>query len=176
MPACFVGVLAERSVEALVAYFGILKTGAAYVPLDPQYPQDRLAYILQESNPAVVLGAVERTRQAAQLGFSTLALDDTSTYPTHNPAVRDLTSHNLAYVMYTSGSTGQPKGVMIEHRSILRLICNTNYAVLGAEDCVAHCSSPSFDARTWEIWAALLNGARSPPRHPALCLDEPARA
>lgn len=159
-PESFVGVLAERGVDALISYLGILKAGAAYVPLDPRYPQDRLAFILRDSNPAAVISAADKIDQGAQLGIVPLTLEEASSYPTGNPVVPGITSRNLAYVMYTSGSTGQPKGVMIEHRSIVRLVCNTNYAVLGTGDCIAHCSSPSFDASTWEIWAALLNGAR----------------
>ncbi|MDY1550268.1 AMP-binding protein, partial [Luteibacter sahnii] len=63
------------------------------------------------------------------------------------------------YVMYTSGSTGQPKGVMVEHRNVLRLVVNNHFAPLGPDDCVAHCANPAFDASTWEIWGGLLNGA-----------------
>ncbi len=83
-------------------------------------------------------------------------------YPEHNPepAQLGLTSRHLAYVIYTSGSTGQPKGVMVEHKSIIRLVINSGYAPITSNDCLAHCASPVFDASTWEIWASLLNGAK----------------
>jgi amino acid adenylation domain-containing protein len=82
--------------------------------------------------------------------------------PNHNPDARasGLTSSNLACVIYTSGSTGLPKGVMVEHRNVLRLVINNYYARIAATDCVAHCANPAFDASTWEIWSALLNGAK----------------
>ncbi|MBD2812519.1 amino acid adenylation domain-containing protein, partial [Xenorhabdus sp. Vera] len=87
------------------------------------------------------------------LGFDTL--------PDNNPDTQalGLTSHHLAYVIYTSGSTGKPKGVMVEHRNVLRLIINNGFADIGPDDCVAHCANPAFDAATWEIWSALLNGS-----------------
>ncbi|WP_262946842.1 amino acid adenylation domain-containing protein, partial [Xenorhabdus indica] len=96
----------------------------------------------------------------------TVTLDDLepflTTQPAHNPDVQalGLTSHHLAYVIYTSGSTGVPKGVMVEHRNVLRLIINNGFADIGPDDCVAHCANMAFDASTWEIWSALLNGGR----------------
>src|SRR5262249_24976588 len=139
----------------------ILKAGGAYVPLDPSYPAQRRAFMLEDSSPTVVLARPNLADQLSNCGRPVIVLGDGEHHqPVHNPAVPALTSRNLAYVIYTSGSTGTPKGVMVEHRSVLRLTINANYAPISPDDCVAHCASPSFDATTWEVWGALLNGAR----------------
>ncbi|HEX6095008.1 MAG TPA: non-ribosomal peptide synthase/polyketide synthase [Thermoanaerobaculia bacterium] len=154
-----VAICAERSLELVAALLGILKAGGAYVPLDPAYPAERLRYLLSDAAPKVVL-----TSQAAQLpesGVPTLALEaDRSSRPEHNPSVDGLHARNLAYVIYTSGSTGTPKGVMVDHRCVNRLVLNNPYFEATTDDCFAHCANPAFDAATWEIWGALLNGAR----------------
>ncbi len=157
-----VAICVERSVEMVVGLLGILKAGGAYVPLDPASPVERLNYMLSDSTPVALLtqGAlpVLMTTSAA-----VVALDDDSAFPEtiHDPVVEGLTSRHLAYVIYTSGSTGQPKGVMVEHRNVLRLVINNQYAPIGPGDCIAQCANPAFDASTWELWAALLNGARA---------------
>ncbi|MDC9603589.1 non-ribosomal peptide synthetase [Xenorhabdus griffiniae] len=164
-----VAICAERSLDAIVGLLGILKAGGAYVPLDPAYPTDRLAYMLDDAAPVVLLtqtAQCDRLRDSVPATVPVIVLDAQETLfeaqPTHNPQAHalGLTSRHLAYVIYTSGSTGQPKGVMVEHRSINRLVINNAYADIGARDCVAHCANIAFDASTWEIWSALLNGAR----------------
>ena len=155
-----VGIYAERSPEAVVGLLGILKAGGAYVPLDPSYPPERLAFMLKDSSPVAMLAQADLRDSVSTLGRPVIVLDEDLPQPADNPVVSGRTSRNLAYLIYTSGSTGQSKAVMIEHRSVLRLVINSNYAQIGPKDCVAHCSSPSFDATTWEVWAALLNGAR----------------
>ncbi|MBJ7310997.1 amino acid adenylation domain-containing protein, partial [Rugamonas sp. CCM 8940] len=159
-----VAICARRGVPMVVGLLGILKAGGAYVPLDPDYPAERLAYMLGDCAPAVLLTTddVLDNLPASSL-LRVLVLDaepSLARRPTHNPNVAGLTSRHLAYVMFTSGSTGQPKGVMVEHRNVLRLVVNNPYARITAADCIAHCASPAFDASTWELWAALLNGAR----------------
>ena len=155
-----VGLFIDRSIESVLGMLAILKAGGAYVPLDPTYPSERIAYMLQNSLPAVILTDRRSAMHASAFEQKLVLLDEEHPQPGENPNIASLTSRNLAYVMYTSGSTGKPKGVMIEHRSVLRLVMNTSYARIEPSDCVAHCASPSFDAATWEIWAALLNGAR----------------
>ncbi|WXG19664.1 non-ribosomal peptide synthase/polyketide synthase [Xenorhabdus griffiniae] len=160
-----VAICAERSLETVVGLLAILKAGGAYVPLDPSYPTERLVYMLEDAEPVVLLA---QTAQVSRLNnlIPTVLLDTQEPFwaaqPTHNPNTHalGLTSQNLAYVIYTSGSTGQPKGVMIEHRNVLRLIINSGFADIDSNDCVAHCANIAFDASTWEIWSALLNGAR----------------
>ncbi len=163
-----VAICAERSPDMVVGLLAILKAGGAYVPLDPTYPGERLTYMLNDAAPVVLLTQTARidTLVSAIPTLPILVLDacepETEIQPTHNPdpQTRGLTSRHLAYVIYTSGSTGQPKGVMVEHRNVLRLIINNGFADIGPDDCVAHCSNVSFDAATWEVWSALVHGAR----------------
>jgi amino acid adenylation domain-containing protein len=158
----------ERSLEMVVGLLGIMKAGGAYVPLDPSDPAQRLAYMLEDSAPAAVLtkASARDALPALEVPVMVLQLQDRASMiaqePNQNPAARasGLTSGNLAYVIYTSGSTGVPKGVMVEHRNVSRLVINNHYAQITATDCVAHCANPAFDASTWEIWSALLNGAK----------------
>ncbi|WP_426576153.1 amino acid adenylation domain-containing protein [Xenorhabdus stockiae] len=159
-----VAICLERSAEMVVGILAILKAGGAYLPLDPTYPAERLAYMLEDAAPMALL---THTAQADKLTTSVpmVWLDNPAvsfdTLPDANPNIQalGLTARHLAYVIYTSGSTGQPKGVMVEHRNVLRLIINNNFADIGPDDCVAHCANPAFDAATWEIWSALLNGS-----------------
>ena len=155
-----IAIHADRSMELVIGLLGILKAGGAYVPVDPGYPDERLRSMLRDCSPVVLLSRERLTERAGSLDVATILLDRPLPYPPDNVCVTGQTSRNLAYVMYTSGSTGQPKGVMVEHRSVLGLVVNSSFASIGPEDCIAHCASPSFDASTWEIWAALLNGAR----------------
>jgi amino acid adenylation domain-containing protein len=161
-----VAICAERSPAMVVGMLAVLKAGGAYVPMDPSYPGERLAYMLEDAAPVKMLTQAA-LRDALPLPAASacrvFALDEAfASPPEHaaNPEVPGLTSRHLAYVIYTSGSTGRPKGVMIEHRSVLRLVINNPYAPIAPGDCIGHCSNPAFDASTWEIWAALLNGAR----------------
>ena len=138
-----VGIRTERSLDGIAALLGILKTGAAYLPLDRNLPEARLRYLMEDSGVRVVLtdetiAGIDRTR-------------------TDNPS-RAVLASDVAYVMYTSGSTGQPKGVMVEHRGVVRLVVNADYAPFDASTRMLHVSSAGFDASTWEIWGALLNG------------------
>ncbi|PHM54490.1 Amino acid adenylation [Xenorhabdus sp. KK7.4] len=159
-----VGICLERSLNMVVGILAILKSGGAYLPLDPDYPTERLSYMLDDAAPVALL---TQTTLADKLTTSvpTVWLDNPAqnfdTQPDNNPDAQalGLTSRHLAYVIYTSGSTGQPKGVMVEHRNVLRLIINNGFADIGPDDCVAHCANPAFDAATWEIWSALLNGS-----------------
>jgi surfactin family lipopeptide synthetase A len=144
-----VGVCLGRSIDFVVAVIAAIKAGAAYVPLDPAYPTDRLAYMTDDVRARVVISR-------AWLAAAAPALADRST--TNPPIVA--TSRDLAYVMYTSGSTGRPKGTCIEQRAIARLVLATDYVQLTARDVVGYASNTSFDAATFEIWGALLTGAR----------------
>ncbi|MCP4660694.1 MAG: AMP-binding protein, partial [bacterium] len=132
--AC-VGLCVERSLEMVVAILGILKAGGAYVPLDPSYPAERLAFMLEDVAAPVVL-VQEALRERLSLASSTPALHligldgeaaHLRSYPSENP-VSKATAENLAYVMYTSGSTGVPKGVSVPHRGVVRLVRGANYA------------------------------------------------
>ncbi|XYI03830.1 non-ribosomal peptide synthase/polyketide synthase [Sorangium sp. So ce1128] len=161
-PDVLVALCVERSLEMIAGLLAILKAGGAYVPLDPTYPKARLAFLLEDARARVLL-----TDQAWLLGqgagVPTLPLEvderDLSELPGEAP-VSGAVATDLAYVIYTSGSTGVPKGVAVTHRGIARLVMNTDYVRLGPSDAVAQASNSSFDAATFEIWGALLNGAR----------------
>ena len=155
-----VGVLLEPSIEFVVALLAILKAGGSYVPLDPAYPKPRLEFMLDDAGVRLLLtvpgqAEVSEGREVVYLDQTWNQFADESR---ENPQTQT-TAENLAYVMYTSGSTGQPKGAAITHRAINRLVRNTNYVQLNESDCVAQASNVSFDAATFEIWGALTSGA-----------------
>ncbi|HYR06596.1 MAG TPA: amino acid adenylation domain-containing protein [Longimicrobium sp.] len=157
-----VGMCLERGVEMVVASLAILKAGGAYVPLDPDYPRERLAFMLADSGVRVLL-TQESLRAALPVddGVAVVSVDGDrariAAAPAEDPCVAT-GPRDLAYVIYTSGSTGTPKGVAVEHRSVVRLVRDTDYVSLGAADRIAQASNVSFDAATFEIWGALLNG------------------
>jgi amino acid adenylation domain-containing protein/non-ribosomal peptide synthase protein (TIGR01720 family) len=157
-----VGVCAERSPAMVVALLAILKAGGAYVPLDPEYPTARLASMLEDSDIELVLSQHKFLDQLSFHRGRTIALDqewkESESQNEENSQVPN-SVQNLAYVMYTSGSTGRPKGTMITHEAIVRLVMNTDYVQVQPSDRMANISNPSFDAATFEIWGALLNGA-----------------
>jgi amino acid adenylation domain-containing protein/non-ribosomal peptide synthase protein (TIGR01720 family) len=164
-----VAIAMERSAELVVGLLGILKAGGAYVPLDPSYPDQRLASMLAGVaerragtggvSPVLVHG---RTRERmAGLARDLVCWDrdreEIMACAAIPPAART-TAADLAYVVYTSGSTGRPNGVAVPQRAVTRLVRGTDYARLGADDRLAHLSNVSFDAATFEVWGALLNG------------------
>lgn len=159
-----VGICVDQSIEMLVGLLGILKAGAAYVPLDQDYPDDRLELMLTDAGVRLVITQQQQAERFAKHGHQIICLDrewaEISQIPSscnnpHNQA----TGNSLAYVIYTSGSTGKPKGVEVEQKAISRLVINTNYINIGIEDRIGQASNASFDAATFEIWGALLNGA-----------------
>lgn len=162
-----VGICMERSVEMIVGLLAILKAGGAYVPLDPSYPKERLVFMLQDCGAPVLIAPRALVdvfiNDAVKHTFKIISLD-TDWEKIAQESDRNLAvataSDSLAYVIYTSGSTGQPKGVAVSHRAVNRLVLNTDYAQLTSTDVVAQASNVSFDAATFEIWGALLNGAR----------------
>jgi amino acid adenylation domain-containing protein/non-ribosomal peptide synthase protein (TIGR01720 family) len=168
-----VGISLERSVEMIAGLLGILKAGGAYVPLDADYPRERLAYMLQHTGVRILLTQESLSGNLPEFD-GTICLDreweQISREPKQNPQVA-ASSGSLAYVIYTSGSTGQPKGVAVEQHAVVRLVRNTNFVQLGPEEVLLHLAPLSFDASTFEIWGALLNGARlviAPPGTPGL--------
>ena len=159
-PGDAVGVVAERSLLLPAALLGILKAGAAYVPLDPADAPERLAAIVHDTALRTIV--TDGTSFPFPTGTSVIDLargaavvDAQSAAAFAAPATA-----SPAYVMYTSGSTGRPKGVAIEHRGVVRLVRATNFVTIGADDVFLKLAPSSFDASTFEIWAPLLNGAR----------------
>ncbi|HKB56962.1 MAG TPA: amino acid adenylation domain-containing protein, partial [Lacunisphaera sp.] len=173
-PGSLVGVCLERSTDLIAALLGIVKAGCAYVSLDPAYPPERLAFLLEDTRAPVLLteeklraivntaigpvpsGAERRTPFVVCLDTSdgNIARESTANLP---PAA---TAESLAYVSYTSGSTGQPKGVGVPHRGVVRLVQGTDYAHFGPDETFLQFAPVAFDASTLEIWGALLNGGR----------------
>ncbi|MDO3675426.1 amino acid adenylation domain-containing protein [Paenibacillus ehimensis] len=156
-PVC---IMAERSLDLIVGLLGILKAGGAYVPIDPGYPEERIRYMLDDSGANLVL---TRGRLPVLPYFSgkTIHLDAPQAYDSNGSNIGPAAGPNhLAYVLYTSGSTGKPKGVMVEHRSVIRLVKNCNYVALDETTRILQTGAVVFDASTFEIWGALLNGGR----------------
>ncbi|UWF47459.1 amino acid adenylation domain-containing protein [Pseudomonas sp. N3-W] len=158
-----VAICVERGLEMIIGLLGILKAGAGYVPIDPAYPAERIAYTLEDSAPVAVLvqpatAALVGQRAVPVIDLESHGLRDESSA---NPLVPGLTSASLAYVIYTSGSTGQPKGVMVEHRNVARLFSATRYWFdFNRQDVWALFHSFAFDFSVWEIWGALIHGGQ----------------
>lgn len=159
-----VGVFAQRSVATVAALLGILKAGASYVPFDPSYPPTLLKFVFDDCRPALTL--VQSSLLAPDSVFAAAAghelqavfeaaLDEPTTGP-----LPDVGPDDPAYIMYTSGSTGRPKGVLIAHRGVVRLVSDNPYAAMGPEHVHLQLAPLAFDASTFEIWGALLNGGK----------------
>ena len=166
-PEVRVGICMDRSVEMVVGLLGIVKAGGAYVPLDRVYPGERLNYMIRDAGMTVLLTeqqVLEGTLDAKiGNGLDAICLDrDWSLVSRESETnLGHLgTAETLAYIMYTSGSTGQPKGVGIPQRAVSRLVLETNYARLGEEEVLLQMAPTSFDASTFELWGALLHGSR----------------
>ncbi|WP_123417576.1 non-ribosomal peptide synthase/polyketide synthase, partial [Pseudomonas brassicacearum] len=161
-----VAICVERGLDMIIGLLGILKAGAGYVPLDPTYPPERIAYMLHDSSPVAVVTQSQWRDSLPVLPVPTLVLDPAETgemsqQPRHNPDVANLNASHLAYVIYTSGSTGLPKGVMVEHRNVARLFSATQpWFEFGPQDVWALFHSFAFDFSVWEIWGALTHGGR----------------
>ncbi|EQB97680.1 hypothetical protein B738_29661, partial [Photorhabdus temperata subsp. temperata M1021] len=158
-----VAICVARSPAMVVGLLAVLKAGGAYVPLDPTYPGERLAYILNDTAPAVVLADVTGRAALGEEALAGLTILDPNTLPDQpdsNPLVPALTPQHLAYVIYTSGSTGQPKGVMVEHQAMYQRHRGFNdlFAVT-AQDRVLQFASFAFDVSIEELFSSLCNGA-----------------
>ncbi|HEX8286907.1 MAG TPA: amino acid adenylation domain-containing protein, partial [Pyrinomonadaceae bacterium] len=158
-----VGIFMDRSALMTTGVLGILKSGGAYLPMDSSYPQTRLEYMLRDANVKVILTTSEKSSQLPDTGAKIICLDtdwnSIASESVENPQNLNQPT-DLAYIIYTSGSTGQPKGTLIPHKAVNRLVFNTNYVQVDSSDYIAHVSNVSFDAATFELWGALLHGAR----------------
>jgi amino acid adenylation domain-containing protein/non-ribosomal peptide synthase protein (TIGR01720 family) len=168
-----VGVCLPRGIDPVVALLAVLKAGAAFVPLDPEYPADRLAYMVSDSGMSLVLAAGETASAVSDAGIPVVLIEDIdlTDFPSTAPEVT-IRPYNAAYVLYTSGSTGRPKGTVLPHAGFLRVAKDPRFAFT-AEDVVSQLATLSFDASALEIWGALGNGATlavSPSR--VLSVDE----
>lgn len=152
-----------RSVESIVALLAILKAGGAYVPLEPHYPVERLAFMVADTAPALILTTETVAKQLPPTPIPVVLLDGlepllATQSPTNLPTVRD--AERLAYIMYTSGSTGTPKGIGVPQQAVLRLVQNNDFIPQDEHLVFLHLAPLAFDASTLEIWAPLLNGGK----------------
>ena len=153
-----VGILVDKSLDLIVGILGILKSGGTYLPIDPEYPQQRIDFIIKDAGCRVLL-TQEKYMNLPIEEAEKINLNSPGTYNNEesNP-VNINTSSDLAYIMYTSGTTGGPKGSMIIQKSVVRLVRNTNYMDITERDRILLIGAIVFDASTFEIWGALLNG------------------
>jgi amino acid adenylation domain-containing protein len=162
-PEVPVGLCLERGPEMVVSALAILKAGGAYLPLDPDYPVERLRFMLEDARVPVLITRQEAGQKIGNTGWNPVYIDSDvtqiSTYPASDPEVV-VAAENLAYIIYTSGSTGQPKGVQITHANLRNLITWHRRAFeVSANDRVSQVASVGFDAAVWEIWPNLAAGS-----------------
>lgn len=148
-PGDYAGIMLNRGEALILSILSILKAGCAYIPVDPEFPEERIAYIRKDSQWKVLIDDDFLSR------FSEISEH-------YNPenAASSITAASPAYILYTSGSTGTPKGVIVSHKNVIRLVKADNYAKLKADDVILSTGAISFDATTFEYWGALLNGGR----------------
>ncbi|AFC30793.1 Tyrocidine synthetase 3 [Paenibacillus mucilaginosus 3016] len=154
-----VAILAERSPETVIGLLAILKAGGAYVPVDPAFPEERIRYMLGDSGARLLLVPDGAGSERPDFGIECLPMDEAAARLDHRERLEPSAGpRSLAYILYTSGTTGQPKGVMVEHRSVVRLVRNTDYIDFRPQDRILQTGALGFDASTFEIWGALLSG------------------
>lgn len=161
-PEVAVGIRMDRSIEMVLALVGIVKAGGGYLPLDLSYPPDRVAFMLDDARVSVLLTEQHLVDSLPETTARVVSVDTIRDLVSQEPEANPdhvVTPQNLIYIIYTSGSTGNPKGVLIPQQAVTRLVRDTNYVALKPSDRIAQASNASFDAATFEIWGAFLNGA-----------------
>ncbi|MGP5014783.1 amino acid adenylation domain-containing protein [Glutamicibacter ardleyensis] len=163
-----VAVLAERSIETIIGILAIIKLGATYIPVDSRLPEKAVLAILDDSSATTIISSTGMRRKEAAL-WTRIATDTPLDFSSsnRNASPRNFSPNDDAYIIYTSGTTGKPKGVLLSQRNILSLVIDPDWIELSSADSILQTGSLSFDASTFEIWGALLNGGR-------LCLIEEA--
>ncbi|MFO0762662.1 MAG: amino acid adenylation domain-containing protein [Byssovorax sp.] len=163
-PDTLVGLSIDRSLAMVIGILGILKAGGAYLPLDPEYPPERLAFMVEDSKIQVLVQGTVREGAVPTHQAKVVRLDDEGTEFAHQPSARPgptSKANNLCYVIYTSGSTGKPKGALVEHQNVARLFAATDaWYRFNPDDVWTLFHSYAFDFTVWELWGALLYGGR----------------
>ena len=155
-----IGIFLDKSLESVISIIAILKCNATYLPVDINYPNTRIDYMIKDSNCKLILSSLslaDKVKKYENVLFVDLPNDEIYSNHTSNPNTY-ASSDTTAYIMYTSGSTGNPKGVMVTNKNIVRLVKNTNYIKFEENERILQTGSIVFDACTFEIWGALLNG------------------
>ena len=178
----YVALFIPRSVDAVVAMLAILKTGAAYVPMDPAHPDSRIRFMLADAAPVVAVTVPELAQRLVVPGLTVIGVNDVSVVTQPNTPLPMPAADGVAYIIYTSGTTGTPKGVAIPHRNVTLLLDSLDGAVELTGQVWSQCHSLAFDFSVWEIFGALLRGgrvvvvpedvARSPEEFHTLLVDE----
>ena len=149
-----VGVMIDRSIEMIIGIFGILKSGGACLPIDPEYPEDRICDIIELSKPKIILSSKKQIANKIE----TIVIDQQIELFDSSDLELNIQSNNLVYIIYTSGSTGKPKGVMLEHKNLVNLIVWAQKNTDITYDKVLQFATLSFDMSFHEIFSALPNG------------------
>lgn len=168
-----VALLMEKSHYNIIAILGILKTGAAYVPIDTSFPEERIRAIIEDSQTSVIIAnneekkasILERIKEKSEILKSCIYLDNNSEVISYDDSEIDLKKNNVKSddihsILYTSGSTGKPKGTLITHGNVIRVVKDTNYIEITEKDSLLHLANYAFDASLFEIDGALLNGGK----------------
>jgi amino acid adenylation domain-containing protein len=163
-PEVLVGICVERSIAMMVGLLGILKAGGAYLPLDPSYPQERLAFMVKDAGVSVLLSQQSLLKNLPDSAAELVCIDagwDQISLESADNLQSETTAENSAYVIYTSGSTGKPKGVIVTHHNVVRLFETTHSCFKFSKDDVwTLFHSYAFDFSVWEMWGALLYGGK----------------
>ncbi|MEV6796618.1 amino acid adenylation domain-containing protein, partial [Streptomyces sp. NPDC051320] len=161
-PADVVALAVPATADMVVAMLAVLKAGAAYLPVDPEYPPSRIGYMLDDARPALLVTTLETHAGLPEISVPVMMLDETESWSTGLTADLDISPapSQPAYVIYTSGSTGRPKGVVVTHESLANhMAWMADYLDVSANDRVLARTSSSFDASVWELWLPILHGA-----------------